>query len=57
VESYAAAGVAGAPAHHWDQIWLWPAGGALVVLFAFALLFRPGERSRGAGPAAAPARA
>ena len=57
VESYAAAGIAGAPAHHWDQIWLWPAAGALVVLFAFAFLFRPGETRTGTGPAAAPARA
>ena len=58
VQAYAAGAT-----HDWPRIWIVPAVGALVILVAFALLFRPGKgrassvegRAGGAGPSASSA--
>jgi nucleoside transporter len=39
--SAAPAGTCVAGSHDWHSIWLYPAGGALVILVIFALVFRP----------------
>jgi MFS family permease len=41
VDANVIAGASGAPAHDWHRIWMVPAGGALLVLVVFLLLFKP----------------
>ncbi|HEX5831447.1 MAG TPA: nucleoside permease [Gemmatimonadaceae bacterium] len=60
VEANTLAGAGGTVAHDWTAVWLVPAGGSLLVLVLFAILFRPREPQRGAAvaeaaPASAPA--
>jgi hypothetical protein len=54
VDANVTGGAAGAALHDWHRIWLVPAGGALLVLAIFLLLFRPHAAEAGA-PAAVPA--
>jgi hypothetical protein len=47
VQLYTTPTAGGVTTHDWTAIWLVPAVGAAVILFVFAVLFRPGGGGRG----------